>query len=197
MKLLPIALTADPLKLLCSWATAPRRIGAVAPSGKALADLITREISPQNAPVIELGTGTGVFARRLIERGIPQQKLALIESGSDFAQALESKFPAARVLCMDATRLRGVALFAGEKAGAVVSSLPLLLMSNANVVRVLRGVLAHLREDGALYQFTYGPRCPVPQAILERLGLTAGRIGRTLANIPPAAVYRISRLPRS
>jgi phospholipid N-methyltransferase len=52
-----------------------------------------------------------------------------------------------------------------------------------------------MRADGAFYQFTYGPRCPVRRSILERFGLKAVRIGGALANMPPASVYRIRRRP--
>ncbi|MDR8269479.1 phospholipid methyltransferase, partial [Acinetobacter baumannii] len=51
----------------------------------------------------------------------------------------------------------------------------------------------HLRVDGRFYQFTYGPHCPVPRRVLARLGLQARRIGFTLANLPPASVFRIER----
>ncbi|ACS59639.1 hypothetical protein [Rhizobium leguminosarum] len=40
---------------------------------------------------------------------------------------------------------------------------------------------------------TYGPKCSVPIEILDSLGLVSKRIDWTLRNIPPAAVYRISR----
>ncbi len=173
----------------------PRRVSAVAPSGRALAKAITAEISPDSAPVIELGPGTGAFTHWLIERGIPEHRLVLIESGSDFAQLLRTRYPEARVLRMDAAHLRHVALFDGEQAGAAVSGLPLLSMSARHVIAVLNGAFRHLRPGGAFYQFTYGPRCPVPRAILERLGLTAVRIGRALVNVPPAGVYRITRQP--
>ena len=46
---------------------------------------------------------------------------------------------------------------------------------------------------GCFYQFTYGPRCPVPRATLDRLDLVAERIGFAWLNIPPASVYRIRR----
>ncbi|TIT80529.1 MAG: phospholipid methyltransferase, partial [Mesorhizobium sp.] len=52
-----------------------------------------------------------------------------------------------------------------------------------------------LKPGGAFYQFTYGPRCPVARPILEGLGLSATHIGRTMLNVPPAAVYRIVRHP--
>jgi phosphatidylethanolamine/phosphatidyl-N-methylethanolamine N-methyltransferase len=35
----------------------------------------------------------------------------------------------------------------------------------------------------------------VKRTLLDRLGLKATRIGRVVANVPPAAVYRIRRRP--
>lgn len=185
----------EQLSFLRSWVSAPRRVAAVAPSSRSLATLITREIGADDAPVLELGVGTGVFTQQLIARGIAQEQLTLIEFGADFARSLQAKFPSATVLCMDATRLADVELFGGNMAGAVVSGLPLLSMSPLQVARILKGAFTHLRQDGSFYQFTYGPRCPVPRATLDRFGLQARHAGRTLANLPPAAVYRISRQP--
>ena len=173
----------------------PRRVAAIAPSSPALANAITAEITAVSAPVIELGPGTGVFTRALLARGVPEDKLALVEYGPGFARMLQSRYPRAHVLRMDAARLRSVELFGGEGVGAVVSGLPLLSMPANEVIAILDGAFAHLRPDGAFYQFTYGPRCPVRRSILERLGLKAVRIGGALANMPPASVYRILRRP--
>ena len=174
----------------------PRRVAAIAPSGPALANAITAEITAVSAPVIELGPGTGVFTRVLLARGVPEDKLALIEYGPDFARMLQSRYPRAHVLRMDATRLRAVELFGGEPVGAVVSGLPLLSLPVNEIFAILDGAFAHMRPDGAFYQFTYGPRCPVRRSILDRLGLKALRIGGALANMPPASVYRIRRRPQ-
>ncbi|MBN3843269.1 MULTISPECIES: hypothetical protein [Burkholderia] len=175
----------------------PRRVSAIAPSGSALAELITREVAVHHAPVIELGPGTGVFTHRLIERGIPENRLALIESGSEFADQLAGRFPRATVLNVDAGRLGRIELFGGVAAGAVVSGLPLLSMPVKSVLRILFGAFAHLHPRGAFYQFTYGPHCPVPRLVLERLGLRASRIGWVFWNLPPASVYRITRRAHS
>lgn len=185
----------DLFGFFCAWLSAPVRIGALMPSSSVLADAITAEISPATAPVIELGPGTGVFTRALLARGIPEDRLALVEYGSDFIPLLQFRFPRARTLWMDAARLKDVELFGGARAGAVVSGLPLLSMSPKKVIAILEASFAHLRPDGAFYQFTYGPRCPVPRALLDRLGLKATRIGWAFANVPPAAVYRIRRRP--
>lgn len=187
------AQTFDNLTFLREWLSAPLRVGALAPSGATLARAITAEIGPETGPVIELGPGTGVFTRALLDRGVPERELALIEAGSEFAVMLETRFPEARVLWMDASRLRAVDLFGGGRAGAVVSGLPLLSMSPRKVIAILDGAFRHLRPGGAFYQFTYGPSCPISRPILDRLGLKASRIGRALANVPPATVYRIQR----
>src|SRR4249920_2764998 len=96
------------LSFFLAWLSDPLRVGAVSPSGPALADAITREITPACAPVIELGPGTGVFTHSLIRRGIPEERLALIEREHVFARMLERTFPRARVLQMDAARLAEV-----------------------------------------------------------------------------------------
>jgi phosphatidylethanolamine/phosphatidyl-N-methylethanolamine N-methyltransferase len=180
-----------------AWLRDPLRVAAVLPSGRALASAITAEISSDTGPVIELGPGMGSFTRALIERGVPPERLALVEFNSDFAVKLQHLFPGSRILWMDASRLRDIELFGGEPAGAVVSGLPLLAMPARKVIAILDAAFAHLRADGAFYQFTYGPSCPVPRPLLDRLGLKATRIGRALANVPPAAVYRIGqRAPR-
>lgn len=169
------------------------RLGAIAPSSPALGRLITSEITPETVPVIELGPGTGVFTRALLDRGVPPERLLLVERMPDFAVMLRDRFPGVRVLAMDAAELGRAELFGGEAVRAVVSGLPFLSMPKGQVVGVLEGCFSHLAPDGAFYQFTYGARCPVPRRILERLGLQATRIGRTFSNFPPAAVYRFRR----
>jgi len=183
----------DILTFLRSWAAEPLRVGAIAPSGNALADLITRDIGPGTGPVIELGPGTGVFTDKLLARGVPEVDLTLVEYGSDFARLLQLRFPQARVMWMDAARLKSITFDVPQSVGAVVSGLPLLSLSPRKIIAILDGAFHHLGSRGAFYQFTYGPRCPVPRPILDSLGLRARRMGRALMNMPPATVYRITR----
>lgn len=191
---LPVpGLPADVLTFLRAGLRDPRGVSAIAPSGRALARLITSEIAESSGPVIELGAGTGVFTRALLGRGIPEGQLALVEADPQLAHLLRRRFPAAQVLSMGAAQLRRVDPFEGHAAGSVVSGLPLLSMSRREIVRILRGSFRRLRSGGAFYQFTYGPLCPVPRAILRRLGLRAQRIGWVASNLPPASVYRIER----
>jgi phosphatidylethanolamine/phosphatidyl-N-methylethanolamine N-methyltransferase len=183
----------DFLSFLLAWVAAPGRVGAIAPSQDALAELITQEITSTTGPIIELGPGTGAFTSRLLRRGVRPEDLTLIEYGSDFVGTLQLRFPGCRVLCMDASRLGHYVLFEGAPVGAVVSGLPLLNMSTRKVVSILSGAFRYMRPGGAFYQFTYGMRCPVPRPVLDRLSLKAKLIDRAMLNVPPATVYRLTR----
>ncbi|OKO78534.1 rRNA adenine N-6-methyltransferase family protein [Bradyrhizobium sp. AS23.2] len=186
----------DFLSFFLSWMSAPRRVGAIAPSGAALADLITREITAATGPIIELGPGTGAFTYSLLKRGVRQEDLTLIEYGSDFMKLLQLRFPGARVLWMDAARLAAERLYDGAPVGAVISGLPLLNMSTRKVVSIVGGAFTHIRPGGAFYQFTYGVSCPIPRPVLDRLGLRAKLVDRAMLNVPPAAVYKLTRRPQ-
>ncbi|PKU23600.1 SAM-dependent methyltransferase [Telmatospirillum siberiense] len=183
----------DVLSFLQAWTFDPLRVGAIAPSGEALANLITRDITPASAPVLELGPGTGVFTRALLGRGLKPEDLTLIEYGAEFAELLKTRFPTVRLLRMDAARLDRRHLGNNSTFGTVVSGLPLLSMPPKKVFAILAGAFGLMRPGSAFYQFTYGPRCPISRRILDRLGLKATCVGRAYLNIPPAAVYRIVR----
>jgi phosphatidylethanolamine/phosphatidyl-N-methylethanolamine N-methyltransferase len=178
-----------------AWISDPKRVSAVAPSSQTLARLITSEVKPSDGPIIELGPGTGAFTKALLQRGVAESDLLLIEYGSDFMRLLQQRFPRARVLWMDAAQLTRYDRFIAP-AGAVVSGLPLLSMTPRKVMAILTGAFRHMREGGTFYQFTYGVGCPVPRTILDRLGLKASLVGRTALNVPPASVFRIRRRPR-
>ena len=182
---------ADLLAFLRVWIGNRARVAAIAPSSRRLAALMTREISAETGPVLELGPGTGVFTRALLARGVRESDLTLVECLDDFARLLNGRFPAARIVPLDAVRLGPARLFDGSPVGAVVSGLPLRLMPPQQVYAILRGAFGYMRPGGALFQFTYRPLCPISRRVLDRLGLKATRIGNVVWNVPPAAVYRI------
>lgn len=185
----------DTLSFLSAWLRDPRSIGAVTPSGTALARLMTADVSQIGGPVIELGPGTGAITRALLARGVPPHRLALIETDQRFADALALRYPRTILLRMDAARLGDTeSVFGDERACAVVSGLPLLSMQSSQVEAIVQGVFdRQLRHDGVFYQFTYGPRSPFPPSLLKRLNLQSRRVGSALLNLPPANVYCISR----
>jgi phospholipid N-methyltransferase len=105
------------------------RTGAVVPSSNALARLITSDIVPNGGPVIELGPGTGAFTRSILAKGLPEDKLTLVENSPDFIALLRQRYPMVQLLEMDVTRMRmWDAPWNNMQAQAVISGLPLLTM---------------------------------------------------------------------
>lgn len=184
---------ADWWLFLRAWSGGPRRIGAIAPSGPALANLIVSRIDPADVPVLELGAGTGVFTQALVDKGIAPRDLMLVECEERFARMLRERFPGAQVLTVDAGHLDTLPLSGARPLGAVVSGLPLLTMPPHKVNTILRSAFRRMRPGGAFYQFTYGLRSPVPRRLADRLGLRVTRVGKVHLNLPPATVYRITQ----
>jgi phosphatidylethanolamine/phosphatidyl-N-methylethanolamine N-methyltransferase len=175
-----------------SWVQDPRAVGAVAPSGRRLAALMTSAIAP-DARVIELGPGTGSFTRAILARGIDPRRLGLIELSGTFAARLQRDLPDVTVVCGDATAQHPLLESFVSRTDIVVSGLPLVLFARQEKAGLLRRSFELLRPSGAFFQFTYGGRCPVSRRQLDEMGLEATRVGITVFNLPPAFVYRIAR----
>ena len=183
----------DLLPFLRAWLAAPLRVAAIAPSGPALARAITAGISAASMPVIEFGPGTGVFTQAILDAGVTPDQLVMVEAGANFAAMMRTRFPAVRLVEGSAAELADVVLFGPGMAGAVVSGLPILSMPKLVVLAILAKAFSELRPGGAMYQFTYGYRCPVADTILDALDLKASRTATVLVNAPPASVYKIER----
>lgn len=183
----------DTTRFLLEWLRDPIGTAAVAPSGKSLASLITREIGTKHGPVLELGPGTGVFTESLIARGVAERDLTLVECNPGFARLLRQRYPAAKILDIDAARLDQS--HASDKGGfgAVVCGLGLRNMEAGQIEAIVRAAFGQMAPDAAFYLFTYGRRCSIPATLLDRLGLSAERTGTVLRNLPPASVFRICR----
>lgn len=180
----------DTLLFFRSWLTRPLEVASIAPSGNRLAAAMTAEVGPSTGHVLELGPGTGTFTRRLLQDGIDEEKLILVERNPAFAMLLRQRYPKATLIEGDAQHL---CLPMAGKVGAAISGLPLLSMPKPVVCDILTAVFRHLADDACLFQFTYGPRCPVPAPILAALDLEASFRRWVPFNLPPASVYRIRR----
>lgn len=178
---------------LSRWIKAPHLIGAIAPSSRGLARAMARQIDPKDEGVIvELGGGTGSITRALLERGLPPDRLVVVERDRTLAALLRTRFPGVRVLHGDAADL--VALLrplAIHGAAAIVSSLPLLSLPKRMRRRIVEQSFVLLGEHGTFVQYTYGVASPVAALEFGLVGEVGQRIWR---NFPPAVVWRFRRL---
>lgn len=169
------------------------RTASLTPSSRVLAGIMVSEISPDTGSVLELGPGTGVFTKAVIEKGIPQANIILVELNKAFVALLKERYPLAQTLQISAANLSQIRPMHAGKIGAVLCGIGLPSLPREQVHDILHGAFSLLRPDGAFYQFTYGLWCPIPETILRPLGLEAVKIGSTWRNLPPASVYRITR----
>ena len=141
--------------------------------------------------VVELGPGTGSVTRALLEAGVPEDRLILVERDGHFHAWLTRHFPNATVLHSDARRLEKI-LSRRQSRGVltIVSSLPLNSLPRCERDEIVRAAFRVLSTEGCLVQYSYGVPSPLP---CEALGLTGKRMAFAAANLPPATVWRYTR----
>src|SRR5260370_18506372 len=103
-------------------------MGAVMPSGRVLARTMAQYVDIDSSePVVELGPGTGAITSALIEHGVDQKRLVLVEYNPGFFALLRERYPQAKVVQGDPYKLRD-SLWEGLKipASALLSGLPLV-----------------------------------------------------------------------
>jgi phospholipid N-methyltransferase len=174
-------------------ARAPLRTGALAPSSEALAALMVSEIDAQAGVVIELGPGTGRITEALLARGVPEDRVIVVEANPRFARLLQRRFPRILVRSDKAERLVRDPLPRAEEVSAVISGLPLPALGPTVQARILRDWYGTLPRARGFYQFTYAPVSPVTPARLRDWGLESTRLGTVVRNMPPATVYCFRR----
>ncbi len=180
------------------WLKNPLRVAALSPSGAQLAGLMMSELPPRTQRVVELGAGTGVFTRALLDAGIPPDKLLVVELNTELHEYLHQQFPLVRVVNGDACDLKDIAMQQGflttGLADAVISGLGLLSMPRSLQKAIVEAAFSVLKPEGCFIQFTYGPKSPIPRDLLEELGLSARRGGFAWRNVPPASVFVYTRV---
>ena len=138
-------------------------------------------------PVIEIGPGTGPVTEALIERGIAEERLILVEYSPVFCDLLRTRFPRATVIEGDAYALtKTLSGHLSEPAIALVSSLPLFTKPPAMRAALAKEAFGLLVPDAPFIQFTYSVISPVPR---RNSGLKAFVSDWVIRNIPPARVW--------
>lgn len=178
----------DEARFLRSWLERPLVMGAVTPSGKALARTMAAFVDPRiPGPILELGPGTGPVTDALIRRGVAQDRLILVEFNLEFCQLLKRRFPKATIVQGDAydlaETLSGVL---AEPAAATVSSLPLFTKPMDQRLELLETAQGMMHADAPFIQFTYAVVPPIPARSQAYRTRASNRIWR---NLPPARVW--------
>ncbi|MGJ4901998.1 class I SAM-dependent methyltransferase [Bradyrhizobium sp. HKCCYLRH2060] len=178
----------DEVRFLRSWIEKPLHMGAVMPSGRLLARTMAQYVDPHGTgPVIELGPGTGAITNALVERGVDQKRLVLVEYNPGFCALLRDRYPQAKVVQGDAYRLRDTLWnVLSAPAAAVVSGLPLVTKPMLTRMKLIRDAFAAMSPNAPFVQFTYSVVPPIPKSLP---GVTTQASERIWMNLPPARVW--------
>lgn len=178
----------DEVRFLRSWIEKPLHMGAVMPSGKLLARTMAQYVDiDSTGPVIELGPGTGAITNALVEHGVDQKRLVLVEYNPSFCALLRERYPQATIVQGDAYRLRDTLWqILPEPATAVVSGLPLVTKPMLTRMKLIRDSFNLLEPGAPFVQFTYSVAPPIPKSLP---GVATEASERIWMNLPPARVW--------
>ena len=178
----------DEVRFLRSWIEKPLHMGAVMPSGRVLARTMAQYVDIHaSGPVVELGPGTGAITNALIEHGVDQKRLVLVEYNPGFCALLRDRYPHAKVVQGDAYRLRDSLWdVLHVPASAVVSGLPLVTKPMLTRLRLVRDAFLALAPGAPFVQFTYSVVPPIPKSLP---GVSTEASERIWMNLPPARVW--------
>ncbi|MBR1149785.1 class I SAM-dependent methyltransferase [Bradyrhizobium sp. JYMT SZCCT0428] len=178
----------DEVRFLRSWIEKPLHMGAVMPSSKLLARTMAQYVDVNSkGPVVELGPGTGAITNALIEHGVDQKRLVLVEYNPGFCALLRDRYPHAKVVQGDAYKLRDSLLKVLDvPASAVVSGLPLVTKPMLTRLKLIRDAFTALAPGAPFVQFTYSVAPPIPKSLP---GVSTEASERIWMNLPPARVW--------
>ena len=124
---------ANPAMFFRRWLANPLQMGSIIPSSDALCRRVVRHTRrAADEAVLELGAGTGVVSRALLEGGVPAERLIVVEIVPEMAEHLRSVLPGVLVIEGDARLLPSLLARRWHgRISSVVCGIPLVLLPTA------------------------------------------------------------------
>lgn len=178
----------EELRFFKGWIDKPRAVGSIVPTSAVTARRMASVVDPASGlPVLELGPGTGVITRAILEAGVKPENLWSIEYSQDFVEHLRRDYPGVNIVQGDAFDLDGTL---GDKRGmkfdSIVSGVPLLNFPVPQRVAYVEDLLNRIPPGRPIVQLTYGPKSPVPPG---KGDYTVEHFDFIIRNIPPTQLW--------
>jgi phospholipid N-methyltransferase len=175
------------ISLFTTFARHPLQVGAVMPTSRSTVEAMLDMVKDwdQVGCVVELGAGTGVFTKGILDRVGRDAKVTSFEKDGRLAAYLDATLPDPRltVAHADAVDLRDH--LGSVPADVIVSALPLTSLPKPVRIKVLDVVAGSLTLDGTFLQIQYSH---ARRHDLQR-HFEAVRWRRATHNLPPAILY--------
>ncbi len=178
----------EEIRFFKGWMHGPKAVGSILPTSSITARRMASVVNPHSGlPVLELGPGTGVITRAILNRGVTPDNLFCVEYSSDFAAHLRADFPGVNIIEGDAFNLDKT--LGGHKDrmfDSVVSAVPLLNFPVGDRVKIIEDLLRRVPHGRPIVQITYGPMSPVPAG---RGNYKIEHLDFIIRNVPPARLW--------
>jgi len=175
---------------------APRAVGAVLPSSRALGEAMVEPIDFARARVIvEFGAGTGALTHAIVPKLTPEHRYLGIELNAAFVEHLRQEFPKLSFVAGSVEDLDKILAEHGiESIDAIICGLPWASLPVVVQERAFGHVSKFLVKGGLFITFAYlqGLVFPGARALRRRLGAMFSDVSRTRiiwGNVPPAFAY--------
>jgi phosphatidylethanolamine/phosphatidyl-N-methylethanolamine N-methyltransferase len=186
----------DLLKFLSQFRDAPRSIGAIAPSSRALAEVMIEPIDFATARVIvEFGPGTGVMTGAIVKKLAPDTRYVGVEINETFCQTLTLRFPDLHFFNRGAQDIKEIlASLELGSVDAIVCGLPWASLPIELQARIMAAIMDVLKPGGIFVTFAYlqGLVMPAAGMLRRRLKAQFSTVKTTKViwrNVPPAFAY--------
>ena len=184
----------DRLRFLRSFIASPRKVGAVLPtSRRTVRDTLDLAPLEQARCVVELGAGTGVYTRGILERIGLGARLLAFEVDPHLSSVLASELRDPRLKVVNDSAAEAARHLDGAAVDVIVSAVPFTSLPVTERKQVLLAARDVLARDGIMLVLQYSP-------LIERqLRQTFTDVRRRLSplNVPPAFLFACQGDPRS
>jgi len=178
----------EEIRFFKGWKSNMRTVGSIVPTSGVTARRMASVADPSSElPVLELGPGTGVITKAILERGIKPEQLVSIEFSTDFFNHLVTRFPGVDFINGDAFDLDKTLGSRKDQAfDCVISGIPLLNFPMYKRVALIEDLLSRMAPGRPVMQISYGPLSPVI-AMPDRYQIS--HFDFVVRNIPPAQLW--------
>jgi phosphatidylethanolamine/phosphatidyl-N-methylethanolamine N-methyltransferase len=183
----------EEIRFFKGWIDKPKAVGAILPTSNITARRMASIVNPSSGlPVLELGPGTGVITKAILERGVEPQNLYSVEYSEEFFRHLQNTYAGVNFLQGDAFDLDTVLGEARDQQfDSVVSAVPLLNFPMEKRLAFLGDLLTRIPAGRPVMQISYGPVSPLP---VGRGAYSVEGFDFILRNLPPARLWVYRRI---
>lgn len=184
----------EELRFFKGWMSKPKAVGSIVPTSSVTSRKMASVINTSSGlPVLELGPGTGVITKAILEAGVKPQDLWSIEYSEDFLKHLRRDYPGVNFIHGDAFDLdKTLGDKRDMKFDSIISGVPLLNFPVPQRVAYVENLLDRIPAGRPIVQLTYGPLSPVPAG---KGNYVVEHFDFIIRNIPPTQLWIYRRPP--